>query len=193
MYKRIKLLGKLGQKFGREWKLDIDSPAEAIRGIATNRPEMVDYIRDSSEYGVIYHVLTPDRVFDEATIHSEFAHNTLIVSPQIQGAGALGKGLLGVTLLASSFFIPGAIGVLGLTINSTTVGLLGAALIGQGISQALSSSPETPDSDQKKKESFLFQNAQEVTQEGRPVPLVYGEFAVKSPIVISSSIDTSEY
>jgi predicted phage tail protein len=98
-----------------------------------------------------------------------------------------------VTLLASSFFIPGSIGVLGLTINSTTVGLLGAALIGQGISQALSSSPETPDSDQKKKESFLFQNAQEVTQEGRPVPLVYGEFAIKSPIVISSSIDTSEY
>ena len=45
--KNIILEGILGEKFGYEWKLDVNSPAEALSAIMAQRPAMRKFLLDS--------------------------------------------------------------------------------------------------------------------------------------------------
>lgn len=191
--KEVKLLGELGRRFGRVWRLAISTPAQAISAIACNCPGFLQYLYDSEERGVGYRVV----VDEPEGISEEFLHFTIgdhvIIAPIVIGAGGnFGKILLGGALLVGSFFMPASVGIFGLSISSTTVGLLGASLLLSGISGMLTPTPKTPENKSEKTESYLFGNSSDPGNQGQCVPKGYGEIMIVDPIRISLGISTQE-
>jgi predicted phage tail protein len=124
------------------------------------------------------------------------------MAPIVTGAGGnVGQVLIGAALIALAF-IPGvgtataAAIAKGAAAGFTGIGTalfgLGASLFLTGIAGLLSPPVQTPTSDTKKKESFIFDRATELTTQGFPVPLIYGRYRVQSSLVISSSIATEQ-
>ncbi|XHX80932.1 MAG: hypothetical protein RBJ76_13660 [Stenomitos frigidus ULC029] len=186
----IKLLGELGQRFGREWQLEIQSPAEAIRAIACQCPGFTQYLYNCSEANISFRVVTTDPIgLDEEQLEQPLGGQRLVIAPQISGSGNFGKILLGVALIGAAFLIPG--GVLGL--SATTIGLLGGALVLQGIAGILTSTPKTPKKESEKTESFLFSSTDAVGKQGQPVPILYGRFRVSNLVPISTGVTINEY
>lgn len=193
MLVKVKLLGKLGQLFGREYDLEIASPAEAIRLLCASMPGMRYYIENSEQRGVSWRVVKnkPEGI-SELDLHNPFrnSESTLVIAPIISGAGSFGRIILGTALLVGSFFMPASIGILGLVISSTTVGLLGASLIIGGLAQMLSPQPKTPKNREEKKGSILFNDAAQPGRQGMPVPVGYGLYFVTDMPVLSAFVTT---
>jgi predicted phage tail protein len=133
------------------------------------------------------------------------ACDRLIIAPVIAGSGGnAGKILLGAALIGLAF-VPGvgtaaaaagSAGIFGTGVAFTTVGSLmfslGASLLLGGLAALLAPPVATPKGDSKKKESFMFDRAAELTSQGYPVPIIYGQFLAQAPLVISSSISTEQ-
>jgi predicted phage tail protein len=188
--RKIKLLGKLGRLFGREWVLEVNNPAQAIKAIAANVPEFVDYLRASEEDGIGYRVVI-DRDHPLGIDVDQFEYPidaTMTIAPIVQGAGGgIGRILLGGALIAAAFFMPASLSFLGVAITSSSVGLLGAALVFGGISQLISPQSKTPQTSTEKDESYLFDRSAGSSTQGIPIPIGYGERLLTDLIVISQN------
>ena len=103
------------------------------------------------------------------------------------GAGAVGRIIAGIALVAVGLFVPG-IGALGVQL---LVGV-GASLVLGGVAQLLTPTPKIPtgpDTQNDPRKSYSFSGIQNTSRQGVPVPIVYGETIVGS-VVISAGIDT---
>ena len=114
--------------------------------------------------------------------------------PVVAGAGAVGRILIGVALIAASIFIPGSTAIFATTFGkiSLGVGLFGASLVLGGIAQLLTPTPKVAQGADKQddpRKSYSFSGVQNTSRAGTPVPIVYGETLVGS-VVISAGIDT---
>jgi predicted phage tail protein len=108
--------------------------------------------------------------------------------PVVAGAGAVGRIIAGIALVALSFLIiPLGIAAAGAGI-ATAVGLAGASLLLGGIAQLLTPTPKISKDEGDPRKSFSFSGIQNTNRAGVPVPVVYGETLVGS-VVISAGID----
>jgi predicted phage tail protein len=103
--------------------------------------------------------------------------------PVVAGAGAVGRIIAGIALVAIGLFVPG-IGALGVQI---LVGV-GASLVLGGVAQLLTPTPTTSKDEADPRKSFSFSGIQNTNRAGVPVPVVYGETLVGS-VVVSAGID----
>jgi predicted phage tail protein len=193
MLRKIKLYGKLAKFIGkRVLEADVATAAEAVRFLVANWPEVEQHMSDQY-YRVT--VGTYDLELDE--LHHPVGQEPIKIVPVVAGAGGnVAKILIGVALIAGAFFTGGAtIGLLGLAapIGVSTVLLgIGASLVLGGVAQLISPVPKVAtgsDSEQDPRKSYSFSGVINVTRQGTPVPIVYGETIVGS-IVISAGIDT---
>lgn len=197
---KVKLLGELGRKFGRSYKFMAVNSREVLSALNRQIKGFKEYLATAHENGIGFKLVTDDpRGIDYEGVF--MSCNQLVIAPVITGSGgtsgAIGQVLLGVALVALAF-VPG-IGVAtagALAGKFTAVGTalfgLGASLTLTGIAGLLSPTPTTPNGDTRKKESFLFDRAAELTVQGFVVPVVYGEYLVEASLIISSSIDTDQ-
>jgi predicted phage tail protein len=91
-----------------------------------------------------------------------------------------------VALVAIGLFVPG-IGALGVQL---LVGV-GASLAIGGIAQLLTPTPKLGTSENDPRRSYSFSGIQNVSRQGVPVPVIYGEVFTGS-VVISAGINTEE-
>lgn len=200
----VKLLGELGRKFGRSYRLMALNAQEVIRALGLQLDGFKDYLSSAHENGVGFKVVKDDpRGVDYEGIF--MSCEKLVIAPVISGAGggggAIGKILIGAALIGLAF-IPGvgtataAAVAQGAAAGFTTVGTalfgLGASLALTGIAALISPPVQTPTSDTKKKESFMFDRAAELTTQGYPVPVIYGRYLIDAALVVSSSITTEQ-
>lgn len=186
---KITMKGELAELFPDIPELDIVTPVEAIRAIGVQYPEFIKYLNDSGDKGIIFQLITIDHPEGLEEVDLEYPiKEELIIIPAIQGEGGspLVRGLLGIALIGAAFFT-GGISIAGLSISATTMGLLGGALILSGVSQLLAPDPQKEKS-AKEKKSNIIDRAGDVTNQGRVVPVCYGDFTLYDPIVISSGI-----
>lgn len=203
-YVEVKLLGELGRRFGRYYKFFVESPRDVISALARQLDGFREYLATAHENGIGFRLVTTSA---DGIDYQELnmACERMVLAPIVTGAGAVGRILLGVALIALSFvsFGTGAwAGVLGsfqtgafAATGSMMAFSLGGALLFSGISAILAPPVTTIDtgtgsSSQKRKDSFMFDRAAELTTQGFPMPIVYGTFLVNAPAVISSSIST---
>jgi len=136
-------------------------------------------------------------------------NNEIHIVPVIAGsASSWGKILTGVAIIGLAIAAPYALGLAGgglsAALGTSAIGVAGIGTFGQiaglgaaialgGVAQMLSPAPTlaggTASVDTKA--SFLFGSADNVTQQGVPVPLVFGEFVTGS-VVISVGLSTEE-
>jgi predicted phage tail protein len=192
---KVKLLGELGRKFGRSYQFMALNPKEVLSALSNQIEGFSDYLRGAHENGVFFKLITADPEgidYNECMMPCE----TLVIAPVITGAGgsgmSIGKILLGAVLIGLAF-VPG-IGVAttgALAGKFTAVGTalfgIGGALLFGGIAELLTPTPKKP---KENEQSFLFDRAVDLTSQGFPIPLLYGEFLAASPLVISSAIST---
>jgi predicted phage tail protein len=192
---KVKLLGELGRRFGRSYEFLALSPKEVLSALSNQLDGFRDYLRGAHENGVFFKLITAD---PDGIDYSEcmMPCDTLVIAPVITGAGgsgmSIGKILLGAVLIGLAF-IPGigtaiaASGAASLTTIGTTLFSIGGALLFGGIAELLTPTPKQP---KETEQSFLFDRAVDLTSQGLPIPLLYGEFLAVSPLVISSAIST---
>ena len=201
MLMQVKLLGDLGQKFGRHYEFVAESPREVISALSNQLAGFKQYLCEAHERNVAFKLVDDDpegMAYENAVMPCK----RLIIAPMVMGGGSAGKILLGVGLIALSFvsFGAGALaGVGGLAATSTAAAVpaftaagsmilfkLGATLLFTGIAELLTPTPK----DGGREESFLFDQAAETSVQGTPVPLIYGRYLATSPALISSSVTT---
>jgi len=183
MLRKIKLYGKLAKFIGhRVLEADVATAAEAVRFLVANWPELERHMADQ-HYRVS--VGTYDLELEE--LHDPAGQQEIKIVPVMAGAGATGRIIAGIALIAIGLFVPG-IGALGVQI---LVGV-GASLVLGGVAQLLTPTPRVPtgpDTQNDPRKSYSFSGIQNTSRQGVPVPIVYGETIVGS-VVISAGIDT---
>jgi predicted phage tail protein len=194
MLRKIKLYGKLAKFIGhRVLEADVATAAEAVRFLLANWPELEAHMSDQH-----YRVSIGTYDIDLEELHHPAGAAPISFVPVVAGAGAVGRIILGVALVALSFVsfgagawagVAGSFGTAaGAASGSVAVGLLGASLIIGGIAQLLTPTPKISQDEADPRKSFSFSGIQNVSRAGVPVPVVYGETLVGS-VVISAGID----
>jgi predicted phage tail protein len=188
MLRKIKLYGKLAKFIGhRVLEADVATAAEAVRFLLANWPELEAHMSDQH-----YRVSIGTYDIDLEELHHPAGAAPISFVPVVAGAGAVGRILAGVALIALSFLIiPLGIAAAGAGI-ATAVGLAGASLLLGGIAQLLTPTPKVTqgaDGQDDPRKSYSFSGIQNTSRAGTPVPIVYGETIVGS-VVISAGIDT---
>lgn len=201
--KNILLLGELGKRFGRKYRLDVKTPAEAIRALCANFPDFESFVGSSEKRNVGYRVIVGKQDITGEQLHDPLGRQDIKIVPVIGGAGGSGIGtiILGVALVALSFYIPGSMfainAALATGVSVTTMAsaafYVGAALVLSGASQMLSPTAQgvTPSERPENQPSYVFNGAVNTTAQGHPVPIGYGRLIVGSA-VISAGITTEE-
>lgn len=211
MLKTIKLYGILGQKFGREFKLDVANTREAMRALSVQIAGFEHFMLHAHEQGLRFAVflksknssnkrgkkrpaiydhetkrlITGDNIGEEQLDMNTEAEVIHIV-PRVVGAG--GNGIL-QTVLGAVMVVVGVL----VTVGTLGGGApLGAALIGSGIGMMLGGvammlMPKvdtTQDQNQDgNRANKGFGGAVTTVAQGNPVPILYGRREVGGFIV----------
>lgn len=197
MMVKVRLLGELGRRFGRVYEFEAASAREVISALSYQLDGFREYLATAHEHGIGFRLVDDDpQGMDYPNL--VLACQKLVIAPIVTGAGAVGRILLGVALIGVGILSAGAgfagLGFANLAGNiggalGAFAGNLGIALVLTGVAQLLTPSPKTP-GDSEKQDSFLFDNATETSNQGLPIPLLYGRFLAASPLIVSSSIST---
>ena len=213
--KVVKVYGALRKRLGQcRFQFEADTPAQAIKALCANFPGLDKWLIDSEQDGVGYRVT----IGKEKISEDEFAallmpwseREVFSITPVVAGAGAAGRIIAGIGLIALSFILPGAglfgtTGLMGAAATTGTMGVLttlgtaisgiGASLVLGGVAQMLSPTPTFSGLERGKEaarlESFTFSSIVNTTQQGMPVPVCYGRAYVGSA-VISSGLDVDQ-
>ncbi|KGQ40640.1 tail assembly protein [Gallibacterium anatis] len=192
----IKLYGNL-KRFGTAIDLAVEDTAEAIRALCC---QLVGF-RQALQQGY-YKVRIGKHLVTTASLEKDMLYklndNAVVhLTPVIKGAksGGIFSAVLGVALIGLAFWNPlgwAAVGGTGLLAGAAQMPLmLGAAMLLGGISQMLAPQPKmgSVGTEQEKKQSTSFSNLGNLSAQGRPVPLAYGEILTGS-LIISQGIET---
>ena len=197
----VKLLGELGRRFGRKYSFVANSPKDVISALSHQIDGFKQYLMEAHEQNIAFKLIN-DKADGMDYEQVLMPCKRLVIAPVVGGGGATGKILIGIGLIALSFVSFGAgafAGVAGLAATTTAAAVpaftaagsllafkLGAALLFTGIAELLAPSPSSGGD----KESFLFDSAKSTTNQGDPVPVLYGKFLATSPALVSSSVTT---
>jgi predicted phage tail protein len=204
MLRTVKVYGHLAEHCGQSvFEALVRVPADAIKFLLCNFPELRGLMRDG------YYKVAVGKYDLQLADHPEQLHypmaadDAVKIIPVVSGAGGrggLGQILLGAALITAAVVlapVAGGAGVakgfLGATGTgflsasaSVAVGSIGLSLALGGIATLLTPVPEQPDSGEGQG-GFAFSGLQNTSQEGIPVPVVYGEMIVGS-VVLSTKL-----
>ena len=188
--KTIRLYGDMGKRFGREFKLDVQNPAEAVRALCSQVSGFRAYLHQHAQDA--FKVFVGGRNAHESLLDPCGSNEIIRIAPVIEGASAHARIVLGSAILAFSWWNP-----LGWAANSmmmaATVGM-GMSMVMGGVVQLLSPQ-QTMSSGSgesvENKPNYNFNGAVNTTAQGHPVPLCYGRMIVGSA-VISAGIETTQ-
>jgi predicted phage tail protein len=181
MTRTIYLNGKMGELFGKVWKLNAATVAECMHGIDCQREgKLKKYLLDCTEQGIMFTVQRGEEFLDYDNLQMNLAEDDLIITPVPAGsANKLGKLIAGFILLVAGAYIAIAgVAVLGMTAlgaaaASVALGLVGSALLNSALSEYMA-----PKKGMERGDAFLFDGPVNNAKEGIPVPLAYGELLV---------------
>ena len=169
----VRFYGDLKQ-FGTSFKMDVETVPEALRALMTQ----IKGLREHIEKGQ-YKVKADGTFLTEQTLDVGL-NTSLHITPVTAGAGknlaAIGQIIVGVVMIVASFYTGGA--------TAAAYFASGAGMILGGIAQLLTKLPKMDsmkDSDDLKSSSFS--NLANMTAQGAPVPIIYGEMMVGSKVL----------
>ena len=88
MIQTVRLLGDLGQRYGGEHKYtNLRTPAEAIKLLCINHPDLQRELMTAHEHGIGYRVIQAGTDLDYPDLRLPIGQYDLIVAPVIAGSG----------------------------------------------------------------------------------------------------------
>ena len=199
--RQIHLYGQLGKRYGRTHRLDVASPAEAIRAMDANHPGFMDEILALGRQGYGYRIAHGARGNIGVNKGEELGQpvsGDIRITPVLEGSkkGGIGQILAAVVLIVASIYAPPVAGAMG---ASTATGAAiassmmsaGIAMAIGGVIQLLSPQPKAAEKGGSEGTSYMFDGATNTMAQGHPVPVGYGEMIVGSA-VISAGIEVDQ-
>lgn len=207
MLKTIKLYGILGQKFGREFKLDVANTREAMRALSVQIAGFEHFMLHAHEQGLRFAVFLKSKnssnkrgkkrpaVYDHETkrlitgdnigeeqLDMNTEADTIHIVPRVMGAGGnngILQLVLGAILIAASF-IPG----IGQAAQVALIGAGAGMAMGGVASMLMPKIDNTQDQNQDgNRANKGFGGAVTTVAQGNPVPILYGQREVGGFIV----------
>lgn len=183
----IRLYGQLGSKFGRVFKLAVNSPREATRALCALVPGFEAYMMNASSRGMVFSVFVgKDNITEEQLDHPVGAAD-IRIAPVIRGSkrGGILQIIVGVVLV-----IVGAFGATwgwwaGGSVWGPALMSMGMSMIAGGVIQLLTPIPKGTGSKDSVDNgaSYSFNGPVNTQAQGNPVPLLYGRLIVGSAVV----------
>lgn len=173
MLKTIKLYGILAKKFGKEFRLDVESTREAMRALCVQILGFEHFMLHAHEQGLEFAVFQDKQNIGETELDMSTSAKVIKVVPKVKGAGGAVQTIIGAVLV-----------VVGAVMVFTGVGApIGTALIGAGIGMmvggiAMMLMPKIESQDQNQdgnKANKGFGGAVTTVAQGNPVPVLYGQ------------------
>lgn len=203
MFRVVKVYGKLAKHVGqRSFKVAVKTPAEAVRFLLANFPGLRG-VMSEGDYKVSVGRMTLELGdHPEQLTYPAAGNEPIRIVPVVAGAGgSTGQILAGVGLIAAAIITGGIAsagvalgGFMGIGTVGTVVAGIGASLVLGGIAQLLTPQAQISsgtDSATDPKRSYSFSGIQNVSRQGVPVPVIYGEVFTGS-VIISAGINTEE-
>lgn len=176
MLKTIKLYGVLGKKFGKEFKLAVESTREAVKALSVQVPGFEQFMLTAHEHGLTFAVFQDDENISEDQIDFETGAKVIKIVPKVLGAGGDG-GVINL-ILGAVMVVVGA-----WTGQAWLVGM-GIGMVAGGVAQMLAPKVDAQDQNQDgNKSNFGFGGAVTTIAQGNPVPILYGQREVGGFIV----------
>lgn len=181
----IRLYGKLGARFGRVHHFVCNDTAGAVRALCSMVPGFEQFLMSSKEKGLGYTVFIGKTNVGEEGLRYPVGDDDIRIAPVILGSGRGGffQIVLGAALVGAAFAFGGPMASWGLMAK---MGFgMGVSMVLGGVSQLLVKQPqgitgvESPDNGA----SYNFTGPVNVTAQGNPVPVLYGEMIVGSVTV----------
>lgn len=174
----VKLYGPMRRRFGREFKLCVSSPAEAIRALSVQVPGFKKYLIDAKNDGLTFAVFIGKRNIGEKSINDPAGEDEIRIAPIIQGSkrGGVLQTIIGVVLIVVSLVFP---------VTAPYLLQPGIGLAIGGVVQMLSPQPKgmgAKDSPENQP-SYSMNGTINTQAQGNPVQLIYG-----GPLMIGSAI-----
>lgn len=222
MLKKVKLYGELGEKYGKEWDLAVESPAEAIRALCANNPGFRQFMSTSEDRGMGYKVLVAGAPLQEAgaELHNPTGRQDIKIVPVILGAkSGIGQVIVGALMVYVAVMTAGA--SLAATAQATAISMGGTAMgttmtlgtqfsLGMGALSggtmmaakfgaalvlggiASMMAPTPSPAAGERAQNYAFNGATNTTRQGVAIPVCYGQLMVGGA-VISSGIQPEDY
>jgi predicted phage tail protein len=172
--RQVRLYGVLGQKFGKVHYLSISTPAEAVRALCATIEGFKAFLLTQASYG--YKIIVDRAMRLVEALGDPFGKTEVVkIVPIVGGAK---KGGLGVILGAIIYAVSAYYGF--------TPGMqLGMGMMVGGVIQLLS--PQRRGGGEAKTDNgapnYAFDGPVNTTQQGLPVPLVYGRVITGSAVI----------
>jgi predicted phage tail protein len=174
--KTVLLYGEMRKKFGREFRLDVKTPAEAVRALCYQIKGFKAYLHQHGQDA--FKVFVGGRNSSDELSGPCSDKEVIRIVPVIQGAGAIGRIVLGVILLVIAYFCPYLAPVLQPMAFSLILG---------GVIEMLSPVAKTDSSGSgesiENKPSYNFNGPVNTQAQGHPVPLAYGRVMCGSAVI----------
>ena len=161
--KKVYLHGALGKHFGKEWELNVSTPAEAIHALFANNPEIEKYLNNKHQEGVYYGIKkSGEKNFSEAGDYPLSTDKDLHLFPIPQGAGFAGSLLWLAATTAASMYV------------------------NKKVAEAM----ERDDSvTQTQTQSYIYNGADNRFSQGATIPIGYGKVNVGSNVISACAIN----
>lgn len=184
----IRLYGKLGARFGRRFRLAVNSPAEAVHALCTMLPGFQQYLMGAEAKGMEFAVFNGRQNLSRDQLHDPPGQDDIRIAPVLVGSkrGGVLQTIVGVVLIVvgavASAWGYGAIG--------QPMMKLGVSMVIGGITQMLSPQPkglgakDTPEN----APSYSMNGTVNTQAQGNPVPVAYGGHDSKGMFIGSAVI-----
>lgn len=214
MLRDVYLCGAPGRQFGRHFRLDIVTPHEAIRALHCIRPGTRQVLRNGTHWRFV--VGTPHIANSVVDLNMRMGSQPLYIVPATPphgGDGGFGKVAVGIVTIgaaialspftggmsfAAAMATQASVFGMGLGFSYGAIALMGAGMVLGGVSSMLSPTPAVQSATQptdfarpEDRPSFMFNGPVNNTQQGGPVPLVFGTHLTGS-VVISASLNSED-
>lgn len=173
----VKLYGPMRSRFGREFTLNVSSPAEAIRALCVQIPGFKKYLMEAKNAGLTFALFIGKRNINQDGLHDPVGDDEIRIAPIIEGSkrGGVLQTIIGVVLIVVGVIVTGMTFGGAAPLGGALVNL-GIGMVIGGVVQMLSPQPkglgakDEPDN----QPSYSMNGAVNTAAQGNPVSLCYG-------------------
>lgn len=177
----IRLYGQLGSRFGRKFRLAVNSPAEAVRALCAIVPGLQQYLARAKEQGMACAVFIGKQNITKDQLQDPPGGEDIRIAPVLLGSkrGGVLNIILGVVLI-----------VVGAYTSNVNLMVQGAVMVIGGVVQMLGPQPKGLGSqdDVDNRPSYSMNGTVNTQAQGNPVPVPYGGHDTKGMLVGSAVI-----
>jgi predicted phage tail protein len=187
MLKKVTLYGDLGEKYGKDWVLDVRSPAEAIKALCINNPGLKQNLMDSESNNIGYQVVVGSSYIEKEKdlLVPSMRMSDIKIIPVVLGAKSkVGKIIVGAIMiyLAYNYGYTEGAGLGEMTFLGKIAMNIGVSMVMSGVAELLAPKPAAP-RDANTLTGHTFSGPQNTVKQGVPIPVCYGQLIVGGAVI----------